>query len=102
MITHAVFFWLKRPDSTEDRDQLINGVRGLAAIEVVQSLRVGVPADTGVRDVVDNSYGVSEIITFDTPADEATYQNHPLHEHFIAEYGHLWDRVIVYDIAHPV
>lgn len=100
MITHAVFFWLKRPDSTEDRDRLIEGVRGLAAIEVVQSLAVGVPADTGVRDVVDGSYGVCEIITFGTAADEAIYQSHPLHEHFIAEYGHLWERVTVYDIDH--
>lgn len=98
MITHAVFFWLKRPSSTEDRQQLIKGVRELAAIEVVRSLKVGVPAETGARDVVDSSYGVSEIITFDTAADEAIYQTHPLHQHFIAEYGHLWDRVTVYDI----
>ncbi|MDE2404441.1 MAG: Dabb family protein [Sphingomonadales bacterium] len=101
MITHAVFFWLKRPDSAEDRDRLIEGIRGLAAIEVVRSLQVGIPADTGARDVVDSSFGVSEIITFDTVADEAIYQTHPLHEAFIAEYGHLWSRVTVYDIADP-
>ena len=99
MITHAVFFWLKNPDSVEDRDRLIEGVRGLAAIEVVRTLKVGFPADTGARDVVDSSYGVSEIITFDCAADEAIYQVHPIHQRFIAEYGHLWNRVTVYDIA---
>jgi len=99
MITHVVFFWLKTPDSTEDRDRLISGVRELAAIEVVRSLKVGVPADTEARDVVDSSYDVSEIITFDTAADESIYQTHPLHEHFIAQHGHLWSRVVVYDIA---
>jgi hypothetical protein len=99
MITHAVFFWLKNQGSIEDRDKLIEGVRGLAAIEAVRSLKVGVPAATEARDVVDSSYGVSEIITFDAEADEAIYQDHPLHQRFIAEYGHLWSRVTVYDIA---
>lgn len=99
MITHAVFFWLTNPGSVEDRDTLIAGVRGLAAIDVVRSLTVGVPADTGTRDVVDSSYGVSEIITFDTVEDEAIYQDHPIHQQFIADHGHLWSRVTVYDIT---
>jgi len=100
MITHAVFFWLRNPDSREDRDALIEGVRGLAAIDGVRSLTVGVPAGTGDRDVVDSSYGVSEILTFDSEADEAIYQDHPLHQRFIADHEHLWSRVTVYDIAH--
>lgn len=100
MITHAVFFWLANPDSVEDRDRLIEGVRGLSAIGEVRSLVVGVPAATGDRDVVDGSYGVSEIITFDTIEDEAIYQDHPLHQQFIAEHGHLWSKVTVYDVTH--
>lgn len=98
MITHTVFFWLKNPDSREDRDRLIEGVRGLVAIEVVRSLTVGVPAGTGDRDVVDGSFGVSEILTFDNAADEAIYQDHPIHQRFIADHEHLWSRVAVYDI----
>lgn len=100
MITHAVFFWLSNPGSQEDRDKLVEGVRALAAIEQVRSLTVGVPAGTGDRDVVDSSYGVSEILTFDNEADEAIYQDHPLHQKFIADHGHLWTRVTVYDITH--
>ena len=100
MITHAVFFWLKNPDSQEDRETLIEGVRALAAIEVVRSLVVGVPAATEERGVVENSYGVSEILTFDNEADERIYQDHPLHQRFIADHEHLWNRVTVYDVVH--
>ncbi|MEJ5976055.1 Dabb family protein [Novosphingobium sp. PS1R-30] len=100
MITHAVFFRLKNPDSIEDRDTLIAGVRGLAAIETVRSLVVGVPAPTGDREVVDTSYGVSEILTFDSVEDEGIYQVHPLHQKFIAEHEHLWSKVTVYDVTH--
>lgn len=99
MITHAVFFWLTNPGSIEDRDKLIAGIRGLAAIDVVRSLAVGVPAETGERDVVDGTYGVSEIITLDSVEDEAIYQDHPIHQKFIADHGHLWSKVTVYDIT---
>ena len=30
--------------------------------------------------------------------DQDVYQNHPLHQAFIKEYGHLWKKVVVYDI----
>lgn len=99
MITHVVFFWLKDPNSAQDRTRLAEGIRGLAAIEVVRSLHVGVPAATEARAVVDHSFGVSEILTFDHAADQLVYQEHPIHRRFVEEYGHLWERVTVYDIA---
>ena len=99
MMTHAVFFWLKNPTSVEDRERLIAGIRSLKAIEVVRSLFVGVPADTEARDVVDHSFAVSEILTFDNADDQRTYQDHPIHFRFVEDYGHLWERVTVYDIA---
>ena len=36
---------------------------------------------------------------FDSLADQAAYQTHPVHQAFIARCGHLWERVLVYDIA---
>jgi hypothetical protein len=60
---HHVFFWLKTPSSKADRDQLIAGLNTLRAIDVVQQLHIGVPASTEKRDVVDNSYDVSELPT---------------------------------------
>lgn len=97
LLVHHVFFWLKNPGSKEDQRKLVEGVKSLAKIETIRSLHVGVPAATEKREVVDNSYAVSELIFFDDIAGQNTYQDHPIHKKFVAEYAHLWDRVIVYD-----
>ncbi len=97
-LVHHVLFWLKRPDSTEDRDALVTGIRGLGAIETVRGVHVGLPADTLARGVVDGSWSVSEILYFDDAAGQDAYQVHPLHEAFVAEHEHLWERVVVYDV----
>jgi Stress responsive A/B Barrel Domain len=94
---HQAFFWLREPGNLAARDELIAGVRTLAAIPQVRSLGIAVPADTEARDVVDGSWAVLEIMEFDTLADQAAYQPHPLHQAFIARCEHLWDRVVVYD-----
>ena len=97
MLVHHVFFWLKKPSSKEDQAKLVEGVKTLSKIETIRQLHVGVPADTEKRPVVDNSYGVSELIFFDDVAGQNTYQDHPIHKKFIADYAHLWEKVIVYD-----
>ena len=96
-VVHHVFFWLKSPDSKEDRDKLIAGVKTLSRIETVRELRVGVVADTEKRDVVDKSWAVSELMFFSDLAGQAVYQNHPIHLEFIKNHSHLWEKVIVYD-----
>lgn len=96
-IVHHVFFWLKNPDSKEDRDKLVAGVKTLAKIETVRELRVGIVADTEKRDVVDKSWAVSELMFFSDLAGQAVYQNHPVHLEFIKNHNHLWEKVIVYD-----
>ena len=96
-LQHHVFFWLKNPDSSADRAKLIAGVKSLAAIETVRSFHVGVPASTEKREVVDNSYSVSELLFFDSLQDQQIYQDHPLHQKFIQDHSMLWDKVVVYD-----
>lgn len=97
-ILHQVFFWLKRAGSAEDRDQLVTGLRSLAKIDVIRSLQVGVPASTEKREVVDSSFDVSELMVFNNVADQKIYQDHPLHQEFVAKHSHLWSKVIVYDV----
>lgn len=96
-VIHHVFFWLKNPGSVEDRDKLIAGLKTLSKIETVRKLRVGVVASTEKRDVVDNSWAVSELMFFSDLAGQATYQTHPIHLEFIKNCSHLWEKVIVYD-----
>jgi hypothetical protein len=96
-LVHHVFFWLKDPSSTADRDKLLAGVKTLKKIETIKMLHVGVPASTEKRDVVDNSYHVSELMFFDNTEDQKIYQDHPIHQQFIKEHSMLWDKVVVYD-----
>ena len=76
-IVHHVFFWLKNPGSTEDRDKLVEDVKTLSKIGTIRELRVGIVASTEKRDVVDNSWAVSELMFFSDVAGQATYQSHP-------------------------
>ena len=96
-LIHHVFFWLKNPASTADRDELIAGVKTLGKIETVRELRVGIVADTEKRDVVDKSWAVSEHMQFSDLAGQAVYQSHPIHLEFIKNCSHLWEKVVVYD-----
>lgn len=96
-LIHTVFFWLKNPDSDEDRAKLVEGIKSLAKIEQVRAIHVGVPASTEEREVIDNSYQVSETLFFDDVEGQDIYQAHPHHQKFIDEYSHLWSKVVVYD-----
>ena len=96
-LVHHVFFWLKNPNSKEDLERLLKGLRTLAKIESVRGVHFGVPASTEKREVVDNSYSASEILFFDDTAGQKVYQDHPIHKQFVADCSHLWERVVVYD-----
>ncbi|CAN5374297.1 Dabb family protein [soil metagenome] len=98
-LVHHVFFWLKNPDSIEDRDKLMEGVKTLSKIETIRKIHVGVLASTEKREVVDTSWQVSELMFFDDTAGQKTYQDHPIHQAFVKNYGHLWAKVVVYDVA---
>lgn len=97
-VIHHVFFWLKNPGSEADRKQLIEGLKTLTAIRQVKKLLIGTPASTEKREVVDNSFDVSELMYFDSTADQDAYQVHPVHQEFVEKYSHLWARVVVYDM----
>ena len=96
-LVHHVFFWLKNPDSKEDLNKLIEGLKTLEKIESVKSLHIGVPASTEKRDVVDSSYSASELLFFDDIEGQNKYQEHPIHKKFVENYAHLWEKVVVYD-----
>ena len=96
-LVHHVFFWLKNPDSKEDLAKLIAGIRALAQIETVRGNHVGVPASTEKRAVVESSYSASELLFFDDVEGQNVYQTHPLHQKFVADCSHLWNRVTVFD-----
>ncbi|MGJ7032424.1 Dabb family protein [Niabella hirudinis] len=97
-VIHHVFFWLKNPGSASDQKALIEGLRTLKAVPQVRQLLIGTPASTIKRDVVDNSFQVSELMYFNSTADQDAYQAHPIHTAFVEKCSHLWERVVVYDM----
>tara|TARA_B100000900_G_scaffold408654_1_gene423283 strand:+ start:675 stop:1064 length:390 start_codon:yes stop_codon:yes gene_type:complete len=97
-IIHQVFFWLEHPDAMEDKAALKEGLETLNGISEVEMLVLGEPASTMVREVVVSDWDVSETMFFGSTEDQDIYQNHPLHQAFIKEYGYLWKKVVVYDI----
>ncbi len=96
-LIHHALFWLKHPASLQDRDKLVEGVKTLEHIKQIKNLYVGIVADTEKRDVVDASWGVSEIMFFDNLDDQKSYQDDAIHQAFIKNYSHLWEKVVIYD-----
>jgi hypothetical protein len=96
MFVHHVFFWLKNSKNEADTQALTQGLETLKAIPGYQMAIIGTPAATD-RPVIDTSYDISWLLLFDTAVQEAIYQEHPIHHAFIANYSHLWQRVVVYD-----
>lgn len=96
MFIHHVYFWLKKPESKEDKAKLIEGLKKLSKVKTIKSFHIGQPAATN-REVIDRSYSVSWCLFFDNAADQDSYQTDPIHLKFVEECSSLWNKVIVYD-----
>ncbi len=94
---HIVFFWFKNPDSEGKIKDFMKGTEAFfQKVDVIQTYHIGRPAKTP-REVVDNSYTVSAVVTFNSKEDQDEYQAHQAHLDFIDDYSDLWERVKVYD-----
>lgn len=98
-LLHHVFFWLKNPNSEADKQELLSGLKTLEAISVVRQIHIGLLASTEPREVVDTSWQVSELLYFDNEVDQKVYQDDPIHQAFVKNYAHLWQKVVVYDMV---
>ncbi len=82
-LVHHVYFWLKNASSKDDLNKLIEGISSLHPIPTVRQFRIGLPAATTKRDVIDDSYAVSLFTVFDDIKGHDVYQDHPIHLKFI-------------------
>ena len=97
-LVHHVFFWLKNPDSKEDLAKLLAGLQTLRkdSKQSGKSILVYLPVRRRAMWST-TSYHASELMFFDDLAGQKTYQDHPIHQKFIADCSHLWEKVVVYD-----
>lgn len=96
IFVHHVYFWLKQPDSKEDLEKLVAGLKKLSQVKTIRDFHIGKPADTS-RSVIDGSYAISWLTIFASKADQDSYQTDPIHLKFVEECSPLWQKVIVYD-----
>ena len=95
---HTVYFWLNNPDNMVERDAFEASLKNFLNSSIyIQTKHVGVPAKTGHRDVVDDGYTYSLLLTFENQAAQDKYQDEAVHKQFIEESSHLWSKVVVYD-----
>ncbi|MFY0606039.1 MAG: Dabb family protein [Cyclobacteriaceae bacterium] len=91
---HSVYFWLK-PET--DISAFISGTQDfLNQVPEVIQYHLGTPAGTP-RDVVDNSYSVSLIVTFASKEDQDIYQKHPAHLDYVDKNKDKWTDVKIFD-----
>jgi stress responsive alpha/beta barrel protein len=96
MFVHHVYFWLKNPDSKQEKARLLEGLSHLSKVSTIKMFHIGVPAATN-RDVIDRSYAASWLAIFDDQAAQESYQKDPIHLKFVDDCSSLWSKVIVYD-----
>ena len=94
---HTVLFWLKNPESKEDRLKFETSLQKfLNASEHISSMHLGTPASTN-RPVIDNSYTYCLMVTFVSKDAHDKYQEEVAHKVFIRESESLWKKVLIYD-----
>lgn len=91
---HMVFFFLKESASIEKFKK--DTTAFMESIDLVKSYHVGEPAGTP-REVVDNSYSVCLVATFDTKEDQDAYQEHAIHKKYVEKLKDQWHKVQIYD-----
>ncbi len=94
---HTVYFWFKNPDDVEGKKRFEASLKKfLNASKYAKTNFIGLPPKS-TRDVVDDSFTYSLIVTFDSAESQSKYQKEEVHLLFIEECKDLWERVVVYD-----
>ncbi|WP_234733699.1 Dabb family protein [Tellurirhabdus bombi] len=100
LFVHHVYFYLKNPNSADDKAKLLEGLNKLAKVPTIKFVHIGTPATTN-RDVIVRDYSISWLCFFDSLEEEEVYQKHPIHLKFVKDYSSLWEKVAVYDSVGP-
>jgi hypothetical protein len=98
MHIHNVYFWLKEDLGDKAKLKFAEGLVALTNDPNVESGYAGPPADTGQRDVVDNSYSFGLVLVFQDKAGHDDYQKGAPHRRFLEEHMDKWEKVLVFDI----
>ncbi|MEE9614015.1 MAG: Dabb family protein [Thermodesulfobacteriota bacterium] len=93
MIRHIVLFKMKEGTRAEEREELIEALKGLKAkVPVVKELEVGVDVGGSPR-----SYDLALSSTFESMEDVGVYSAHPDHIEVVGRINELCEPVVKVD-----
>ena len=96
-IHHLVFVWLKDSGNETQRQEIIDVSKSFREIPGVKSLEVG-PVISSERKIVDDSFDLGILITFDNVAEMNAYIEHPDHKEAVKnKLKPLVKKIVVYD-----
>ena len=94
---HTVFFWMRDPANEDANKKFEASLRNfLDSSKYAKTQFIGRPPKA-TRDVVDDSFTYSLVLSFESAEAQENYQKEAAHLVFIEESQILWDKVVVYD-----
>lgn len=99
-LIHTVYFWFSDDTSAEQLKAFEQGLIALGKVPSISKYYWGPPAETKLREVVDNTYDYAINVFFESVDAQEAYQIDPMHLKFVEKYGELFEKVIVYDNAY--
>jgi hypothetical protein len=100
-VHHIVLLWQKLPGNPTHRKQLIEASQQFADIPGVKSVSAG-RAVLSDRDIVDDSFDVALILSFEDKAALQKYLDHPDHQQAVTDtLQPLVEKIVVYDFIEP-
>jgi heme-degrading monooxygenase HmoA len=98
-VQHIVICWLKTPGDRAAAERLANASRKFAEIPGVLDVRAGQVLKSD-REIVDSSFDVAVILTFESHFALADYLNHPAHKKAVKDtLRPLTAKIVVYDFV---
>ncbi|MBC7652789.1 MAG: Dabb family protein [Deinococcales bacterium] len=95
-LMHQVYYWLKNPDSEEDKQKLIKGLHELVTVKEIKYSHIGVP-QVFKSDDPQKNYHISLLMVFDEPKGIDDYHKDDIHQKFVKECAGLWSKTIKFD-----
>ncbi len=99
-IKHVVYCWLKEPDNVENIHRVIDASKELSTIPGIIDIVAGtaLPSD---REIVDDTFDVGLVMTFENVDTMKSYLSHEDHIRRVnLVFQPLCQRILVYDIAY--
>ena len=99
-VSHVVLMWLKNPGDATAVKKIIEASRQFRQIPGVIDIKAGRPLPS-TRPVVDSSYDVGLVMTFQDEGALQAYETHPQHVKAVKEVLRpLAAKIQVYDLRH--